>query len=506
MRIGIISLIHESNTFILAPMTLELFRREALFVGDQIVARYEPWHHEVSGFIKGVRAGGAQLVPIFAAWGMPSGPVTNETYDTLLCTMMDELDRALPLDGLLLAPHGAGVSQEHPDMDGHWLTLVRQKVGPQVPIVCTIDPHANVSQRMIEACNATIAYRTNPHLDQRQIGQQAASLLIRTIQGQVKPTQAACFPPIAINIEQQETAIEPCKSMYEVANRMLERPGVLSNSIVLGFAYSDVKEMGSSFIAVTDNDPPLARQLVDELAAYLYEHRQDFVARLIGIDEALDMATATGERVCLLDMGDNVGGGSVADGTFIAHALHERRTPGAFVALNDPESVRQAAAAGVGHKVQLSVGGKTDDLHGPPLAATFTVRGIYEGKLTEPKPRHGGRIAFDMGQTAIVETEHDLTIQLTSVRTGPASLNQLRCCQLDPASFHILVAKGVVAPVAAYEEVCTKMIRVNTRGTTTADLDSFTYHHRRRPLFPFEPILPRENWQDAAAVGPMLGR
>src|SRR5206468_4598790 len=144
--------------------------------------------------------------------------------------------------------------------------------GPSVPIIGTLDPHANLSAAMVEAATALIAYRTNPHLDQRARGIDAARLMIDTLRGKVRPTMAAAFPPLAINIEKQHTAEEPCLSAYRFADQQLANDNLLINSIVLGFPYADVPEMGSSVIAVTDDDPKLAQQLADDLAGYLWTH------------------------------------------------------------------------------------------------------------------------------------------------------------------------------------------------------------------------------------------
>src|SRR5438874_8904911 len=168
---------------------------------------------------------------------------------------------------------------------------------------------------MVDSCNAIIAYRTNPHLDQRDRGIDAAKLMARTLSGEVRPTVAAVFPPLAINIERQLTRDEPCRSLFARAEEIRQRPGVLSASVVLGFPYADVAEMGSSFIVVTDNDADLAKAKADALADYAWAHRQDFVGELISIDDALTRAMQSPKPVCLLDMGDNVGGGSAADGT-----------------------------------------------------------------------------------------------------------------------------------------------------------------------------------------------
>ncbi len=492
MRVGIIGIQHESNTFIRTPTDLALFEEQGLAVGEQVRDKFDDAHHEIGGILQGLDEQGIEAVPILGAVAMPSGPVTAEALEALLKIVSDGLAAAGDLDGLLVAPHGAGVSESEPDMDGYWLSRLRERVGADLPMICTLDAHANLSPRMIESCDATIMYRSNPHLDQRQRGIEAAKLMARTLRGEIRPTQAYALPPIAINIEKQFSEAPPCKPMYDLADQILQRPGVLSNSIALGFPYADVEEMGSGFIVVTDNDPALAQRCADELTQYLFDHREDFVAELINIDEAIDRALAAEGSVCLLDMGDNVGGGSAADGTLIAHRLHERKVVSSFVALNDPDAAKQAFDAGVGATLELTMGGKVDDMHGPPLTAPVTVRFLGDGMFKETEARHGGRTGFVMGPTAIVETEQGLTIQLTSLRTAPFSLGQLRCCNLDPRKFKILVAKGVNAPVAAYREVCHTMIRVNTAGSTSADMDKFTYHHRRRPLFPLEPI---DDWR-----------
>ena len=185
-------------------------------------------------------------------------------------------------------------------------------------------------------------------------------------------------------------------------------------------------------------------------------------------------------------MGDNVGGGSAADGTLIAHELLARGAVRAFLCLYDPGSVEQAVSAGVGGRLTLDMGGKTDDRHGPPIRAEVRVLGIHEGHFTESEVRHGGRTAFDMGRTAVVATDSGLTVSLTSLRTVPVSLGMMTSVGLDPAGFQVLIAKGVHAPTAAYAPVSKRLIRVDTPGATTADMRRFTYRYRRRPLYPFE--------------------
>lgn len=489
MQVGILALLHESNTFISSPTTLQHFQEHLLLCGEAIRQRLADTHHEIGGFFEGLQEAGLDAVPIFAARALPYGTITAECFDELLRRMMDELQRAGLLDGVLVAPHGATVSEAVRDADGHWLTEVRRRVGPRIPVIGTLDPHANLSPRMVAATSALIAYRTNPHLDQRTRGIEAATLMARTLRGEIHPTQFAAFPPVAINIERQLTSDSHLRPLYTLADRQLQRPGVLSNSIFLGFPYADVEEMGSSVLVVTNDAPDLARGCATELASYLWSHRNEFIGRLVCIEESMSICgKARHDPICLLDMGDNVGGGSPADSTHLAHALREwQLTEKAFICLYDPQSVEQARAAGVGAKLSLKVGGKTDHLHGDPFEDDFTVRGLYDGKFHESEPRHGGFTHCDQGPTAVVQGASGITVMLTSRRMPPFSIRQLTTFGVHPASFHVLVAKGVQAPVAAYQPVCHRLVRVNTPGCTTADMTTLNFQHRRRPMFPFEP-------------------
>ncbi|MBI2807972.1 MAG: M81 family metallopeptidase [Planctomycetes bacterium] len=487
MRVGIIALLQESNTFIAGATTFAHFEADMLLEGEPVRARFDGAHHEVGGFFAGLAEEKIDAVPIFAARALPYGIVEAAAFDALLTRMSVAIDRAGAFDGLLVAPHGATVAANYPDADGEWLTRLRQRFGRAMPIIGTLDLHANVSPKMVAACDALIGYRTNPHLDQRARGIDAAKLMARTLRGEVKPTMAAAFPPLAVNIERQLSSEPPCKTLYDYADAMHQEPGVLSNSVILGFPYADVAEMGSSAIVVTDNDFAKAEALVTDLQKFWWDRREEFAGKMLTIEQALEQASKLEGPITLLDMGDNAGGGSPADGTELLFALHNRPDllP-AFVCLYDPEAVQQAKNVGVGASVRLRVGGKTDDQHGKPFEADFVVKGLYEGKFQETQPRHGGFLNFDQGPTAVVETPHGLSIMLTTKRMVPFSIKQLTSCGLDPSSFRILVAKGVHAPVAAYAPVSKHLIRVDTPGCTSADLARLTYHHRRRPMFPFE--------------------
>lgn len=485
-RIGIVALLHESNTFSSQPTTVNSFRRNLLLTGEAIRDAMQEAHHEVGGFFEGLDAAGAEAVPLFAARALPSGTILSADFGELVDAMLSAVAAAETLDGILVAPHGATVSELQPDADGYWLRRLRSLVGPDVPLIGTLDAHANLSPEMVACCNALIAYRTNPHLDQRERGVEAARLMVRTVRGEVNPVMAAEFPPMAISIDRQCTEEPHLRPLYRAADEQLQRPGVLSNSILLGFPYADVAEMGSSVIVVADGSRRLAEQCAVELAGTMWRMRDELVGQFTSVDEAVLQCRESGDRICLLDMGDNVGGGSAADGTDLLAALHAAGIAPSFGCLFDPSAVAACVAAGPGAPVHLQAGGRTDGLHGLPMDIHATVVSLHDGRFREPEPRHGGITEFDQGPTAVCRTERGLTLMFTSERMVPFSLQQLTSCGLDPKQFRVLVAKGVNAPIAAYRDVCDRFIRVNTIGSTCADMRQLSFSRRRRPMFPFE--------------------
>lgn len=486
MRIGIVCLMHESNTFAAGGTGLDRFQADTLAEGEAARARFAGTHHEVGGFLEQAEADGHEAVMLFAGWTLPGGTITRAAAWELTRRVVAALGRAGHLDGVYLAAHGAAVAQGFPDFDGHWMSAARAMIPKGVPVVATLDLHANLSPAMVNAADALLAYRTNPHLDMRETGRQAASLLGRMMAGAAKPATAAVFLPMVVNIEAQATAEPPCRGLQAKAEEIRRQPGVLSVAVLLGFPYADVAEMGAAATVATDGDPALARRMADELGRWWWERREDFRGNMVSPKDAVSRAASALAPVCLLDMGDNVGGGSPADSTHLAAELIRQGVGPAFVCLHDPEAARAAAAAGAGGQLAMAIGGKTDDRHGSPLAGPFTVLSLHDGKYEETEARHGGIRHFDQGPTAVV-TQGSLTVMLTSRRCAPFSLRQLTAFGIDPAKFQVLVAKGVHAPVAAYAPVCPTLIRVNTPGVTTADLSRLAFANRRRPLYPLEP-------------------
>jgi microcystin degradation protein MlrC len=489
LRVGIIGIYHESNTFIPEPTTLEQYQNQVFLIGEEVREQYSNAHHEISGFFQTLAAANIEAVPIIFAHASPWGKVTDEALDAIWKIVEDGLEAAGPLDGILAAPHGAGVNESRPDMAGWWLGELRRGVGT-LPILITMDPHVNLSAAMVAACDGLIAYRENPHLDQRERGVEAAELMVRTLRGEIRPMAAGAFPPMAINIERQLTFAEPMLSLKAELEVVRDLPGVLSASVALGFPYADIEDMGSAFVVVTDDEPELAQTQADRLAKWLLDNRERFRGEMISAEEAMARIEAAPKPVGLLDMGDNMGGGSPSDSTVLARLCHEAACFKTLFYVPDVESVEAAYSAGVGARLTLRIGGKMAMTPAPPMETEVTVVSFHDGKYTETQPRHGGKTGGDIGRVAVVRTDSGLTIMLMTHRRGPNfSAQPIIACGLRPEEFDVIIIKGVHAPVGAYAEICPTLIRVNTPGVTCADLETLEFHHRRHPLFPFEDVL-----------------
>ena len=479
MRIGIAGFMHESNTFNPLKTDRAAFAAQALAFGPALLGEWRDAHHEVGGFLESAVTLGFEPVPLLMAWATPSGPVTEDVFDEITGRLIDELRRQRP-DALLLALHGAMVAESHPDADGEVLARLRSALGPAFPIVLTLDLHGNLSERVIGLSQAAVAYRTNPHVDQRECGRRAASLLVRHLRGDIQLTQALAKPPLLINIMVQDTSKEPLRSFMEDARGREARPGVLAVSLLPGFAYADVPQMGPSVVVVTDGDPQLARTEADELAGRLWEKRERLDAVLPDAAAAVSAALRSEERpVVLVDTGDNVGGGSAADTTVLLAELLRQGATDAVVCLYAPEQVQQCARAGVGAEVELTVGNEPVQLRG-------RVRVLHDGTYVEPQVRHGGKRLNHMGLTALVETEGRNLVVLNSLRHPPFSLGQLTCLGIRPELQRILVVKAAIAYKAAYAPVAGRVIEVDTPGLTAVNPRRFAYRHIRRPLYPLD--------------------
>ena len=516
MRFAILGISHETNTFSMVPATYEQFENDKLLRGQEIVDEYIDSQYTISGYLQGAEELGFEAVPLMYANTGPIGTITKDAYDRITTEMFGMLRDQGPWDAVLISNHGAAVSEEFPDMDVEFTRAVREIVGPDVPVGMTLDMHSNISKETVANTDICVVWRTCPHLDTKLRGRKCAELVYKMVKGEINPVQYIELVPMLVNIVNQFTGQEPMKGLVDDCVEANERPGILDTSIAEGYPYADVWEMGMSWIAISDGDADAAEDTAKWMAARAWEKRADLNMSVAGIKEALTQAeeryvapkpegvenfmpadgSALAEAeesehshlgpIVLMDVGDNIGGGSSADSTHILKVAMEMGISSYLQSLYDPEAVQACVEAGIGAEIALDVGGHTDDMHGEPIHVVGTVEVIDDGPFEETRPTHGGFRFYDDGKRVRFNTVNGMTILLQSKRSGNTAREQMYSMGINPEDYKIVIAKGVSSPRPAYQPIAAEIIIVNSPGVTSADLDTFDFKHRRTPLYPFE--------------------
>jgi len=482
-RVVIGMMMHETNTFSTVKTSLPDFNP---MYGEEISDVLKGTRSGVGGFIDVLERENVEMVFTVAAGATPAGPINHRDYrhivDTILMGVKDK--RAA---GVLLCLHGAMVAENVPEAEGVLLEEVRRQVGPETPIIITLDLHGLISEKMIQNCDAVYGYDTNPHIDMYERGVEAAEAMVKTLRGELKPTVAhrklLMLPP-TIN---QRTTEGPMVELLKEARRMEKKPGVLNVCIFPAFPYADVQRAGSAVVAVTDGDRKLAQSLCDQLGEKMYGMRQQFLKPLTPIKEAVKRAVEAPEGpIILADVADNPGGGSPGDGTEILRELMRVKARNVGVAIiKDPEAVAEAIRVGVKGTLKMPIGAKTDTFHGKPVKVEGTVRTITDGRFIHKAMAVG--VPADVGRTAVIDVD-GIEIILTEKSHAPNDPEIFRRNGVEPTDKKILVLKSRGHFRAAYEPFSKEIIEVDAPGLTSPNLSWFKYTNIPRPIWPFDKV------------------
>jgi len=385
--------------------------------------------------------------------------------------------------------HGAMVSEDQLDCEGEILAEVRRRVGLNCPIVATLDMHGNVSPRMVEEANVLVGFRCNPHTDAYDRGVEAVKIVEQLLNDRTPTASSLIHPPLLLNALNTWTEKDPLYSVHQAAKGLLKDERIINISVMGGFGYADTPDTGMSVVTSTKDDKALADQVSRELAEIAWKHRS--AAGYLGEDPvtAVERAMRSNRRpVVLADVGDNIGGGTPGDGTVLLQTLLDKGAEGAVVVIADEQAAATAYNAGIGSWLEMEVGGKHDCLHGDPVCLRCVVENISEGHFRISGKDHFANLygnEVNMGLCAVVRCGR-VRVLLTSKRTPPGDLNQIRSQGIEPTSQSILVVKSAVAFRGAYGSIAGEIIEVNTPGLCTSDLRSFNYKNLTRPVYPLD--------------------
>lgn len=492
MRVAVASFEYEGNSLSLRVERREDFERKGLFRGDELLAALEGKQIALTGGTNVLRAAGADLIPVVATKGGAGGHVEDAFFKDILELIVQDTKAAMPLDGVYLALHGAMICWIDKDPEGAILAAVRQVVGPDVPIAISVDLHAHVTRKMVDAANIIVGYETYPHVDAYETGSKAAGLLVRAIRGEISPvTRIRKYNAIVPVLGGSTLGDAPMARVASHARRIERAGDALSVSYFPVQPWLDMADVGITGLAVTDNDPQAAGAVAGEILDHMWACRRDFELPAMTADEAVPAALALdADRVLLIDAPDSIGGGAAGDSPDLLAALL-KHAPGIPAALSiyDPHTSKQAFDLGVGGEAEFKIGAWLDTRWFKPVRVKASVESLHDGRFVY----QGGPIASvgaSLGPTAVLRAG-GLRILAASHAVYEHMDEHYAACGIDIHDCRLVSFKNLMN----YKKLLSPgvdFIALHGPGGTPLRLQNVEWKNRKRPFWPMDDTDPPE--------------
>ena len=456
---------------------------------------------EMPGFLADMDAAGPwRPVPSLLAMAEPNGPVAQEFFDRMMGQWEADLRAAGPLDGIYCVLHGAGLTVNDHDPEGTLLAMIRRVVGHDVPLVATYDLHANVSAANVQLVNAFIGYRTNPHLDMKERGAEAARMLRRLIAGtktHLAHIRLPIVPPTVTQLTGQDAAVRPYGELIDLGQRrMREAPyegRVLNVSVMGGFAFADTPFNGLT-VVVTALDQAAADDLAAEIATEAWARRDRFRAKLTGLADAVGLAKGTEDPaqppLIFADVADNPGGGGRGNTMWILKAFLEAGVKDGLVGvIHDPALAAEAHLHGTGATFTAVFNRDGVNEFSHEFTAAAEVLGLRDTPVTGRRGIYAGN-TLDLGLTAALRVG-GLTVIVIGNRVQCADPVFFEMFGLDIAAARVVVVKSRGHFRGGFDEFFRdpQVIEVDSPGLTSPVLSRFTWRHMPRPVLPIDDLV-----------------
>jgi microcystin degradation protein MlrC len=500
-RIGLLGFSIECNRF--APVATEAdFKTRTLISGHALLTEARSaaprMLGELPGFLADMDAAGPwQPVASVLAMAEPNGPVEQAFFDHLMQHWATDLTAAGPLDGVYVVLHGAGLTTEDHDPEGTLLGLVRRIVGPDVPVVATFDLHANVSDANVALLNGFVGYRTNPHLDMRERGAEAAALLRRLQCGtrtHLARIRLPIVPPTVTQLTGKDATNRPYGELIDLGQRLMsEAPyaeRVLNVSVMGGFAYADTPFNGLT-VVVTATEQTVADALAMEIAHAAWARRDRFRPTLTDLDDAMQLAKSTKDpanpALIFADVADNPGGGGRGNTMAILQAFHAAGVRDALVGvIHDPALAAEAHERGIGSSFQAHFNRTGGDQFSKPFSAQAVVLGLRDQPIRGRRGIYANN-TLDLGKAAALSLDGIVVVILTQ-RYQCADPMFFEAFGLDIAAARVVVVKSRGHFRGGFDEFFRheQVVEVDAPGLTSPILSRFPWKYMPRPVLPID--------------------
>jgi len=484
MRLAVAGFNLESVTFLPEPTSLAEFERLAKR-GPDLTASFAGTNTVPGGFLDACAELGVEAVPLVYSEAGAAAAASEEAFDTFLAEIAESVLAVMDdIDGLLLGLHGALVTVGgRTDLD--FLKGLRARVGDALPIGVAFDLHGNLDPELVDLAEVMSAYHESPHVDMGETARRVATILIGTLRGELNPQTVLTKVPITLPSIFTATPVAPLSDvMAEARRREAETPGLLDCSVVMGFAYADVLQIGISILTTSDGDAAIADTAAREMAALIWERREILYPRdsvftvEAGLARAKSVAASADKPVVILEHADRMN-----DSTYTLRALLE--TPEVKAAVPyiwDPRAASEALAAGTGATITLSLGSHSSEKAGGPVTVTGTVE--WAGEKSFPMGGKMGRgRPVELGATAVIRVG-EIVIWLISANLSAINLDPFEQFGMDHRDFDIVVLRSKTHFRAVWEDEAAEIIIVDTPDWGPALLDTLPYRRARPGVFP----------------------
>jgi len=498
MRIAIGSYIQESHSFAPTVGRWDEFRAGQLSYGQDMLEGVRGTRTEVAGAIDvatryGQRNGQLELVPTLRAMQSSStGPIVRAVHEALRDDLVARIRAAGELDGVFLAMHGAMSAETYDDATGDVLRAVREVIGPHVPLVCTLDLHANITRRMAAASDALVGYLTFPHIDLYETGARGMRLLVHATRTKVKPVNLFCKLPMIVPAENAQTTRGVIHDLLQSALAEVGHDGILDVSIFPMQPWLDVPEAGCAVVAVAEPAHVAdAELLVNTLAESWWLRRDEHRVALADTRAIIAQALAS-ERApwILADSADAPSSGAPGDSTVTLEALLAARPDKPCLTnIVDPAAVGKMAAAGTGSEVTLTLGASSGTSLYKPITVTGRVRLISDGDFTHKGQGLYGQV-MHRGRTAVLQCGQVFVVVMERACLQ-WDRELYRSVGLAPEEAHIVIVKSPAGFRADYEPIAAEVHVLDAPGVCTPNLQTLPFKRIPRPMHPFDAVTTR---------------
>ena len=479
---------HETNSFSLHKTGRKAFMARYVLVGEAAIAERGDENTELAGFIDAGRAHSWQLNHVLSAAAGPSGKVRRKAFDWICEPILLAIEHNR-FDGILLGLHGAMGLDFCEDGEGELLRRIRNRVGSELPIAITLDPHANVSKQMCALADIIVSFKTYPHIDMRATGRHAGDILQQTMAGEIRPHTVRVSRPMLEEVNGGRTDIGPMIERMKAARAYEEGADVFAVSINPGFASADVVEVGPTVLVTGQGDFTEHNAFAETLADDIWNRRFEVLNDYLNTAEAAAFAaqyTPVDGPLVIADYADNPGAGGYGDSTELLRELLEADISNAcFGPMVDAEAVQELKTAKVGQDIQITLGGKTDPrFGGKPLSLEGQLVCVSDGSFIGDGPMiHGLQGSFGPSAVLLVQ---GIEVLVVSIARQILDLQQFKAFGIDPQNKRVVALKSMQHFRAAFEPIAGHVIVCDSGALCTPRYDRLPYRNVPRPIFPLD--------------------